>query len=400
MTLRLAISKPLLSCCYGSSKVVRKGLVVTHWRTLSGWRRAVSDAERVVGYPTSFLGLSYLLSDEISNVMSHFRQLASGRHIHPLFRTLRDFLFDGQENVHIRGLVILLISKATNCIPETRRISGQQLDATGILQSQRSLAEIAEMIHMGYLVHAGIVDVQKTVSNEEDPLVTKALNYGNTMSILGGDFLLANASTELAKLHNTKAVELISTAISEMMEGGYMESVLHYPNTHNNKQTSYCPTLSSDFDWLLPPDTVDETLHLWLVWIYLCWGSLLAKSCHVSTLLANQHDDIRLAASCYGQHFVITRQLSRDLQPFVGTTGRHELKPMNGVVIKAKSCDQLDEDADHDQSIIQSLRESVIVEDVREVCRYHGRKATESLEAFPASEAKDTLQQMVRVLVQ
>ena len=48
----------------------------------------------------------------------------------------------------------------------------------------------------------------------------------------------------------------------------------------------------------------------------------------------------------------------------------------------------------------QSLRESVIVEDVREVCRYHGRKATESLEAFPASEAKDTLQQMVRVLVQ
>ena len=95
----------------------------------------------------------------------------------------------------------------------------------GILQSQRSLAEIAEMIHMGYLVHAGIVDVQKTVSNEEDPLVTKALNYGNTMSILGGDFLLANASTELAKLHNTKVCSkhMTTTVTLNILLGGRID---------------------------------------------------------------------------------------------------------------------------------------------------------------------------------
>lgn len=124
MTLRLAISKPLLSCCYGSSKVVRKGLVVTHWRTLSGWRRAVSDAERVVGYPTSFLGLSYLLSDEISNVMSHFRQLASGRHIHPLFRTLRWVIW-----LHIR--VFSVFKKAVFRQLETFSLMGRKMSTYG-----------------------------------------------------------------------------------------------------------------------------------------------------------------------------------------------------------------------------------------------------------------------------
>lgn len=75
----------------------------------------------------------------------------------------------------------------------------------GILQSQRSLAEITEMIHMGYLIHSGVVDMRNLPSNE-DPTTDKALNYGNKVSILGGDFLLANASTELAKLHNTKVI--------------------------------------------------------------------------------------------------------------------------------------------------------------------------------------------------
>lgn len=37
------------------------------------WNRAVSEAEKIVGYQTSFLSLRYLLSDEITNLALHLR---------------------------------------------------------------------------------------------------------------------------------------------------------------------------------------------------------------------------------------------------------------------------------------------------------------------------------------
>jgi decaprenyl-diphosphate synthase subunit 2 len=37
------------------------------------WNRALSEAEKIVGYQTSFLSLRYLLSDEITNLALHLR---------------------------------------------------------------------------------------------------------------------------------------------------------------------------------------------------------------------------------------------------------------------------------------------------------------------------------------
>lgn len=39
------------------------------------WNRALSEAEKIVGYQTSFLSLRYLLSDEITNLALHLRSL-------------------------------------------------------------------------------------------------------------------------------------------------------------------------------------------------------------------------------------------------------------------------------------------------------------------------------------
>lgn len=44
------------------------------------WNRAVSEAEKIVGYPTSFLSLRWLLSDEIANVALHLRKLVGSNH--------------------------------------------------------------------------------------------------------------------------------------------------------------------------------------------------------------------------------------------------------------------------------------------------------------------------------
>lgn len=51
------------------------------------WNRAVSEAEKVVGYPTSFLSLRWLLSDEIANVALHLRKLVGSNH--PLLKTAK-----------------------------------------------------------------------------------------------------------------------------------------------------------------------------------------------------------------------------------------------------------------------------------------------------------------------
>lgn len=51
------------------------------------WKKAVSEAERIVGYPTSFMSLRCLLSDELASVALHLRKLVGTKH--PLLQTAK-----------------------------------------------------------------------------------------------------------------------------------------------------------------------------------------------------------------------------------------------------------------------------------------------------------------------
>lgn len=51
------------------------------------WKCALSDAEKIVGYKTSFLNLRYLLSDEMANLALHMRKLVGSTH--PLMNTAK-----------------------------------------------------------------------------------------------------------------------------------------------------------------------------------------------------------------------------------------------------------------------------------------------------------------------
>lgn len=48
--------------------------------TKNEWNRALSEAEKIVGYQTSYLSLRYLLSDEITNLAMHMRKLVGSTH--------------------------------------------------------------------------------------------------------------------------------------------------------------------------------------------------------------------------------------------------------------------------------------------------------------------------------
>lgn len=51
------------------------------------WNKVISEAEKIVGYPTSFLSLKWLLSDEIANIALHLRKLVGSNH--PLLKTAK-----------------------------------------------------------------------------------------------------------------------------------------------------------------------------------------------------------------------------------------------------------------------------------------------------------------------
>lgn len=61
--------------------------LATKMESKNEWNRALSEAEKIVGYQTSFLSLRYLLSDEITNLALHMRKLIGSPH--PLVGTAK-----------------------------------------------------------------------------------------------------------------------------------------------------------------------------------------------------------------------------------------------------------------------------------------------------------------------
>lgn len=96
----------------------------------------------------------------------------------------RNLVYSQDKSHETRGLIVLLVSKASN-----------SNKTTDILQGQRSLAEITELIHTAHLIHSGVINLQTPDNN---------LEMGNKMAILCGDFLLAHACVTLAALENNK----------------------------------------------------------------------------------------------------------------------------------------------------------------------------------------------------
>lgn len=82
---------------------------------------------------------------------------------------------------------------------------------------QRNLAEITELIFAANLIHRGILNAEDMQNDQR-----RNLTLGNKMSVLGGDYLLANASMALAKLKNPKVVNDIAQAIADMTESEFV----------------------------------------------------------------------------------------------------------------------------------------------------------------------------------
>ncbi|XP_058163204.1 all trans-polyprenyl-diphosphate synthase PDSS2 isoform X1 [Dasypus novemcinctus] len=345
------------------------------------WNQVVSEAEKIVGYPTSFMSLRCLLSDELSNIAMQVRKLVGTRH--PLLTTARGLVHDTRHNLQLRGLVVLLISKAAG--PSSVNASCQNYDmVSGIYSCQRSLAEITELIHTALLVHRGIVNLNELQSSD-GPL--KDMQFGNKIAILSGDFLLANACNGLALLQNSKVVELLASALMDLVQGVYHE------NSTSAKENFI---------------TDDIGISTWKEQTFLSHGALLAKSCQAAMELAKHDAEVQDMAFQYGKHMAMSHKINSDLQPFI------KEKTSDSVAFNLNSApivlhqeflgrdlwiQQIGQAQEKGRLDYTKLRETIKagkgVTSAIDLCRYHGNKALEALESFPPSEARSALENIV-----
>lgn len=96
------------------------------------------------------------------------------------------------------GLIVLLVSKMAGHAPG---VLTEQDKSAGVLMSQRTLAEVVEMVRTANLIHSsGVLNLQHLQKSGNDLSFDSDLIFGNKIALLGGDILLGNASTQMAQL--------------------------------------------------------------------------------------------------------------------------------------------------------------------------------------------------------
>uniref|UniRef100_A0A2P2I9V7 Decaprenyl-diphosphate synthase subunit 2-like n=1 Tax=Hirondellea gigas TaxID=1518452 RepID=A0A2P2I9V7_9CRUS len=367
------------------------------------WQQAVSTAEKLVGYPTSYLTLRSLLSDEMSNVATHLRKLMATSH--PLMDTAKQMVYEGPQSLQTRGLLVLLVSKAAATTDTTLL---PQDTTAGVLHSQRSLAEITEMIHTAQLIHKGVVNLHYDGSELTGKGVAVAASnpdyeFGNKIAILCGDYLLANACKSLAALQNSQVVELVSSAIADFTEAEFLGLRDEFGR----------PVLSQDF-----------TLDNWREKTFLSVGSLLAKASKSALLLAGHRDSGRLElAFAFGRQVALAWQGQQELLPFVAGDASsnaaigamaHKIDVTSlPVVLHIEHMmqrggiqdlfDKVTEGRNAGEDLDQLLLQEVIaggagVPEGLQVVEEHCQEALRLLQVFPASEARAALANIIHAL--
>lgn len=170
-----------------------------------------------------------------------------------------------------------------------------------VLPSQRRLAEITEMIHVASLLHDDVID---TASMRRAQASAPAA-FGNKLSVLGGDFLLARASLYLSRLGSNEVVELVASVLANLVEGEVMQIKGNAPEASG--------AVGETIHKLTP-----EIFEHYMKKTYLKTASLIAKSSRATTVLGGagekqgwiEGERIKDIAYSYGRNLGIAFQVS------------------------------------------------------------------------------------------
>ncbi|OOF98553.1 hypothetical protein ASPCADRAFT_393993 [Aspergillus carbonarius ITEM 5010] len=395
----------------------------TKRRDVSPLGAAVSAAQTLFkGLPKAPPGISVdplrMVGKELKFLTKNLRQLLGSGH--PTLDKVAKY-YTRSEGKHMRPLLVLLMSQATalcprkpgtdtnsatvndpisapsilvDTNPDLSSLSSTSADAPydfagdkDILPTQRRLAEITELIHTASLLHDDVIDNAVTRRS----FTSANLQFGNKMAVLAGDFMLGRASVALARLRDPEVIELMSTVITNLVEGEFMQ----LKNTAADEKN---------------PVFTDDTLSYYLQKTYLKTGSLISKSCRSTAVLGHSVPEVVEAAYQYGRNLGLAFQLVDDMLDYtvseaeLGKPAGADLElglatapllfawkeyPELGPLVGRKFSQAGD---------VQKAREFVIkadgVEQTRILAQEYADKAIAAISDFPDSEAKAGLAQM------
>lgn len=264
------------------------------------------EAESVVGHSSDFSNLHKFVSGEFTSITKYLQKLIGTNH--PMLETAKrcSYISEGKMgSAQARGLIAILTAKAI----EGYSVAGERpmrmrRPQKDLIRDQISLAEMAEITYSAYMMHRGVMDLkiysQPEVHKDGSELTSQAkgIHYGNKVSILCGDFLLAYVMRGLGDLFNSEVVELIASAITDFMEGEFL--LLEDWKSKN---------------YLLSEESRD--LSRWERRSYSTIGSLQGNVCQGAVVLANEGQELQMSAREFGKNLGLAWQAHTELQPFL-----------------------------------------------------------------------------------
>lgn len=358
------------------------------------WKENVRKAEKIVGYPTSFMNLRWLLEDEVSTIASYISKLIGSKH--PMVDVARNVI--QQSDITKWGLIVLLVSKAAGIRPEISEIEQDAL--SGILHTQRSLAEITEMIKTGHQMHNTVMNVQQGDENYQ------SIHFGNKIALLSGDYLYSKSFKDLAVLNNNDLNEIIATSIRDLSEAEFLEPRDKYNRPLPSKMDwkKYTESIKSASD--KEPYEVGRFLGIaeeeWMLRTLLGGVSLLAKACKGALMLGGHPEELQKRAFDLGRSIGLAWQLQEDIKPFEGENDL-PFSLTNALVMM-----HLTDDPEMYELIQQP---NCPYEEIRDLVRYGlaidraldlqsdlYTEAAQALKGFPTNEAHQCLLEMINTL--
>ncbi|ETB57033.1 hypothetical protein YYC_04883 [Plasmodium yoelii 17X] len=102
-----------------------------------------------------------------------------------------------------------------------------------ILENQCKIIAASEIIHMGSLLHDDVIDE----SEKRRGSLSLHKKYGNKVSILSGDFLLARACSVFASIGYPEICKRFSYVIESLIKGEFLQTNLNYNNIEDALKT-------------------------------------------------------------------------------------------------------------------------------------------------------------------
>lgn len=250
-----------------------------------------------------------------------------------------------------------------------------------------SIAAIIEFIHTATLLHDDVVDESNMRRGRE----TANALFGNSASVLVGDFLYTRSFQMMTKLNNMRIMDILSDATNIVAEG----EVLQLMNCND-------------------PDTTEES---YLEVIYCKTAKLFEAATRLAAVVSEQSEEIELAMLNYGKHLGTAFQLVDDIMDYTAdakemgknvgddlSEGKPTLPLLYAMQQGSEVQKQLIKDAiehgngmDNLEAILAAMKETGSIEYTQKKAEEEADKAIASLNLIPVSQYKQALIELAHV---